>query len=159
LLAALFREADMASSTAPVALTLGIVGWTSMARVIRGKAAVLVRSDMITAARSLGASPFRIVTRYLLPNVAGVVIAVTAVGLAQNLLSEAALSYLGLGPPPPVPSWGRMLYEGRAYYRTAPHLVWVPGVAIVVTVIGFNLIGEGLREALDVRDGKDIEGR
>jgi ABC-type dipeptide/oligopeptide/nickel transport system permease subunit len=152
LLASLFREAGLASSSAPVFHTIGVVGWTTMARLIRGKAQVLARSDMITAARALGASPARLVVRYLLPNVAGAVIAVAALGFAQNLLAEAVLSYLGLGPPPPAPTWGHMLYEGRAYYRTAPHLILVPGAAIVLAVVAFNLIGEGLRDAIDAKD-------
>jgi ABC-type dipeptide/oligopeptide/nickel transport system permease subunit len=152
LLAALFRGADLASSNAPVFLTLGAVGWMAMARVIRGKTQVLARSEMIMAARAIGASPGRIMVRHILPNVAGAAIVVTALGFAQNLLAESVLSYLGLGPPPPAPTWGRMLYEGRAYYRIAPHLVLVPGVAILLAVIGFNLLGEGLRDALDAKD-------
>jgi ABC-type dipeptide/oligopeptide/nickel transport system permease subunit len=152
LLAALFREAELTSSNAPVFLTLGAVGWTTMARVVRGKAQVLARSEMILAARALGASPARIVTRYVLPNVAGVVIVVAALVFAQNLLAESVLSYLGLGPAPPAPTWGHMLYEGRAYYRTAPHLVLAPGIAILVAVVSFNLVGEGLRDAFDARD-------
>jgi peptide/nickel transport system permease protein len=152
LLAALFRASGLASSTAPVFLTLGLVGWTSIARVIRGKARVLARSDMVTAARALGASPWRIVTRHVLPNVAGVGIVMVALGFAQNLLAEAALSYLGLGPPPPAPNWGRMLYEGRSYYRIAPHLVVVPGLAVLLAVSAFNLVGEGLRDALAAED-------
>ncbi|HEU4734672.1 MAG TPA: ABC transporter permease, partial [Kofleriaceae bacterium] len=101
LLAALFREADLGSSNAPVYLTLGMVGWTTMARVIRGKARVLARGDMVAAARAIGASPARIIVRHVLPNVGGLVIALTALGFAQALLSESALSYVGLGPPPP----------------------------------------------------------
>lgn len=149
LLAALFREAHFASSNAPVFLPLGAVGWTTMARVIRGKTQVLARSDMVTAARAIGSSPIQILVRHVLPNVAGLVIIVTALGFAQNLLWESTLSYLGLGPPPPAPSWGRMLYEGRAYYRTAPHLVLAPGVAVLLAVMGFNLLGDSLRNALD----------
>jgi ABC-type dipeptide/oligopeptide/nickel transport system permease subunit len=152
LLAALFREADLASSTAPVVLTLGLVSWTTMARVIRGKTQSLARSDMVVAARALGAGPERIVLRHVLPNVAGLIAVVAAFGFAQNLLSEAVLAYVGLGAPPPAPSWGRMLYEGRAYYRIAPHLVLVPGIAIVLAVMSFNLLGDGLRDALDARE-------
>lgn len=159
LLAALLREADLASSNAPVVLTLGIVGWTTMARVIRGKAMVLARSEMTTAARALGATPSRIVLRHILPNVSGVVIVVTVLGFAQNLMAEAVLSYLGLGPPPPAATWGRMLYEGRVYYRTAPWLVIVPGVAILVAVIAFNLVGEGLRDAVDPKTAGPKEQR
>ena len=149
LLAALLREADLASGNAPVVLTIGIVGWTTMARVIRGKALVIARSEHVVAARALGASPLRIMVRHVLPNLAGVVIVVTALGFAQNLLNESVLSYLGLGPPPPAPTWGRMLYEGRAYYRTAPWLSIAPGIAIVTAVVAFNLLGDALRDLLD----------
>ena len=152
LLAALMREAGFASSNAPVFITLGIVGWTTMARVIRGKALSLARSEHVTAARAIGASPARIVLRHILPNVAGVVIVVTALGFAQNLLAESVLSYLGLGPPPPAPTWGRMLYEGRVYYRTAPWLVIAPGIAILLAVVSFNLLGEGLRDVFDPKE-------
>lgn len=149
LLAALLRERHLASSTAPVVITLGAVGWTTIARVIRGKAMTIARSEHVLAARALGASPARIVLRHVLPNVRGLVIVLTALAFAQLLLAEAALSYLGLGPPPPAASWGRMLYEGRAYYRTSPHLVLAPGIAILVAVIAFTLLGEGLRTRLD----------
>jgi peptide/nickel transport system permease protein len=152
LLAALLREAGLASTSAPVVLTLGLVGWTTMARVIRGKAMTLARSEMVTAARAIGASPGRIITRHLLPNVLGVVIVVAALGFAQNLLAESVLSYLGLGPPPPAPTWGRMLYEGRIYYRTAPHLVLAPGLAILLAVVAFNLVVDGLRDAIDPKE-------
>ena len=123
-----------------------------MARVIRGKAMTLARSEMTVAARAIGASPARIVIRHILPNVAGVVIVVTALGFAQNLLAESVLSYLGLGPPPPAPTWGRMLYEGRVYYRTAPWLTIAPGIAILCAVVAFNLVGEGLRDAFDPKE-------
>jgi ABC-type dipeptide/oligopeptide/nickel transport system permease subunit len=152
LLAALLREAELASSTAPVILTLAAVGWTTMARVIRGKAMTIARAEHVTAARALGASPLRIVVRHILPNVAGIVVVIALLGLAQALLAESALSFLGLGPPPPAASWGRMLFEGRAYYRTSPHLVIAPGLAILVAVVAFNLLGEGLRDLLDPKE-------
>ncbi|HSD86760.1 MAG TPA: ABC transporter permease, partial [Kofleriaceae bacterium] len=152
LLAALLRESSIASSTGPVVLTLGLVGWTTTARVIRGKALALSRSELVVAARAIGASPARIVVRHLLPNVLGLAIVLTALGFAQNLLAESALSYLGLGPPPPTPTWGRMLYEGRLYYRTAPWLSIAPGVAILLAVVAFNLLGEGLRDILDPKE-------
>ena len=152
LLAALLREADLASSTAPVIVTLAAVGWTTMARVIRGKAMTIARAEHVTAARALGASPLRIIVRHILPNVASIVVVIALLGLAQALLAEAALSFLGLGPPPPAASWGRMLFEGRAYYRTSPHLVVAPGLAILVAVVAFNLLGEGLRDLLDPKE-------
>ncbi|MDB4959981.1 MAG: Dipeptide transport system permease protein DppC [Myxococcales bacterium] len=152
LLAALLRESGLASGSAPVFVTLGIVGWTTMARVIRAKAMTIARSEHVTAARAIGARPVRIVMRHILPNVAGVVVVVTALGFAQNLLAESVLSYLGLGPPPPTPTCGRMLYEGRVYYRTAPWLVIAPGMVILLAVVAFNLLGEGLREFFDPKE-------
>jgi peptide/nickel transport system permease protein len=151
LLAALLRERSALTSNAPVIIPLAVVGWTTFARVVRAKALTLARSDYVQAARALGASPVRVLVHHVLPNLAGVVIVAAAFGFAQNLLAESALSYLGLGPPPPAPTWGRMLFEGRAYYRTAPWLVIAPGIAIVLAVVGFNLLGEGLRARLDPR--------
>lgn len=151
LLAALLRESAAADSNAPVIVPLAIVGWTTFARVVRAKARVLARSEYVAAARALGASPLRVAVHHVLPNLAGVIVVAAAFGFAQNLLAESALSFLGLGPPPPAPTWGRMLFEGRAYYRTAPWLVIAPGTAIVLAVVAFNLLGEGLRERLDHR--------
>lgn len=151
LLAAVLRQADLASPYAPVIIPLALVGWTTAARLVRAKAAILATSEFVLAARSLGASGARVFVRHLLPNLAGVIAVVAAFTFAQNLLGEAVLSYLGLGPPPPEPTWGRMLYEGRAYYRTAPWLVIAPGVAIVLAVAAFNLLGEGLRERFEPR--------
>jgi peptide/nickel transport system permease protein len=149
LLAALLRDAGLAASSAPVVLTIGLVGWTTMARVIRGKAMAIITSEHILAARALGASPLRIVIRHVLPNLAGIVVAITVLGFAQNLLAESVLSYLGLGPPPPAPTWGRMLYEGHGYYRTAPWLSIAPGLAILTAVAAFQLLGDGLRDLFD----------
>lgn len=152
LLAALFREADLASTTAPVSVPLALVGWTTFARVVRTKTRVLARSEFALAARAIGASTTRIIMQHLLPNLAGTIAVVGTFAFAQNLLGEAVLSYLGLGPPPPAPTWGRMLYEGRAFYRTAPWLVISPGVAILLAVVAFNLLGEGLRSRFE-REG------
>jgi ABC-type dipeptide/oligopeptide/nickel transport system permease subunit len=149
LLAALLREAHVGGGTAPVFITLGVVGWTTMARVVRGKVLTIRELEFVNAARAIGAGPGRILVRHLLPNVLGVVLVLAALGFAQNILAESTLSYLGLGPPPPTPTWGRMLSEGQAYYRTAPWLIVAPGVAILLTVVSFNLLGEGLRDALD----------
>lgn len=152
LLAMLLRESALASSSAPVIVTLAALGWPAPARVVRAKARVLATSAHVAAARALGAGTARIVTRHLAPNLLGIVVVLATLGFAQSLLCEAILSYLGLGPPPPEPSWGRMLYEGRGYYRTAPHLVLAPGAAIVLAVVTFHLLGEGLRAALDPED-------
>jgi peptide/nickel transport system permease protein len=103
----------------------------------------------VQAARAVGAGSVRILVRHLLPNVIGVVLVLATLTFAQNILAESVLSYLGLGPPPPMATWGKMLAEGQPYYRTAPWLIIAPGVAILVTVVSFNLLGEGLRDALD----------
>lgn len=145
LLAALLHQADLDSRYAPVVIPLAAVGWTTFARVIRTKSLVLARTEYVMAARALGASSTRVVVRHVLPNLAGTVATLAAFSFAQNLLGEAALSFVGLGPPPPEPTWGRMLYESRAYYRTAPWMVIAPGVAIVFAVAAFNVLGEGLR--------------
>jgi peptide/nickel transport system permease protein len=149
LLAALLRESRFAGSGVAMVAVLAAVGWTTMARVLRDKARVLARSEMVMAARAVGASPARIVTRHLLPNVLGVVAVLVALGFAQNLLAESVLSYLGLGLPPPAPTWGHMLYEGRSYYRTSPHLVLAPGLAIFIAVAAFHVLASGLRERFD----------
>lgn len=151
LLAALLRESSFAASSLPLVAALAAVGWTTIARVLRDKVRVVARGEMVLAARALGASPSRIVLRYVLPNVLGLAAALAALGFAQNLLAEAVLSYLGLGPPPPAPTWGRMLFEGRAYYRTAPHLVLAPGIAIFVAVAAFHALASALRARLDPR--------
>jgi ABC-type dipeptide/oligopeptide/nickel transport system permease subunit len=151
LFAALLRDTSLAGTNTPVIVTLGAVGWTTIARVIRSKALVVARSDHVTAARALGASPARVVIRHVLPEVAGVAIVMTVLAFAQNLLGEAVLSFVGLGPAPPAPSWGRMIYEGRSYLRAAPWLAIAPGVAIVIAVSAFQLLGEGLRTRLDVK--------
>lgn len=149
LLAALLRQADLASANAPIVLTLGSVSWTTAARVVRGKAMTIARSEYVVAARSLGARDARVIVRHVVPNLAGVVIVLGALAFAQNLLAESMLSYVGLGPPPPAPTWGRMLYEGRIFYRTAPTLVIAPGLAILLAVVAFNLLAQGLRDAVD----------
>lgn len=146
LLAALLRESRFAGSGTAIVAVLAAVGWTTIARVLRDKARILARGEMVMAARAAGASPARIVLRHLLPNVLGLTWVLAALGFAQNLLAESVLSYLGLGVPSPEPTWGLMLYEGRAYYRTAPHLVLAPGLAIFVAVAAFHVLAAGLRE-------------
>ncbi len=149
LLAALLREAELESGVVPVIVTLGVIGWTTIARVVRARVRVLRQQDFVVAARASGAGGFHIVTRHLLGNVVGVVITLAALAIAQNLLAEAALSYVGLGPPPPQATWGRMIFDGQSYYRSAPWLIVAPGLAIVLAVVSFNLIAEGLRDAAD----------
>jgi ABC-type dipeptide/oligopeptide/nickel transport system permease subunit len=134
-----------------VFLVLGVLGWTSMARVVRGKVLAVREMEFVEAARAMGLGHTRILLRHVLPNVIGPVVVLATLGVAGSILAESVLSYLGLGVPPPTPSWGAMISEGQAWYRLAPRLVWIPGGLVLVTVLGFNLLGEGLRDVLDPR--------
>ncbi|HEU4400807.1 MAG TPA: ABC transporter permease [Candidatus Polarisedimenticolia bacterium] len=130
-------------------LALCLIGWVPYARLARGQVLRLKRIEFLDAARSLGAGPGRLVLRHLLPNLLGPVIIQAALGLGGVILAEAGLSFLGLGVPPPAPSWGSMLRSGTQSLLDAPHLTIVPGVAIFLAVLGANLLGEGLGAKLD----------
>ncbi|MEP0813743.1 MAG: ABC transporter permease [bacterium] len=132
-------------------VALGITGWTGIARVIRGQVLSLREQEFIEAARAVGASHFRIIFRHIVPNCLAPIIVLGTLGVATNILSEAGLSFLGLGIAPPAPSWGQMLADGRNYMTTKPWLAVFPGLAIAITVLGFNLFGDGLRDILDPR--------
>jgi len=132
-------------------VALGIVGWTSIARIVRGQVLSVKEEDFVEAARAVGANDFRIIIRHILPNSLAPIIVVGTLGVAANILSEAGLSFLGLGVQPPTPSWGIMLAEGRNLIEGAPWICIFPGLAILFTVLGFNLLGDGLRDALDPR--------
>lgn len=135
-----------------VLLVLGLLGWTTTARVVRGKVLAEREKEYVQAARALGLGHTRIIFRHILPNVVGPVIVLATLGVAATILAESVLSYLGLGVPPPTPSWGAMISEGQPWYRLAPRLIFLPGVCILLTVLGFNLLGEGLRDVLDPKD-------
>jgi ABC-type dipeptide/oligopeptide/nickel transport system permease subunit len=128
---------------------IGAVGWAGMARLVRSQVLVLRQSEYVLAARALGARDGRILLRHLLPNVVAQVIVAATLGMAGAIMAEAALSFVGLGAQPPTPSWGSMVAEGRELLRVAPWVSFAPGVAIGVAVLGFNLVGDGLREAWD----------
>ncbi|MDO0821487.1 nickel transporter permease [Desulfosporosinus nitroreducens] len=130
---------------------LGIVGWTNYARLVRGQVILVKESKYIEAARSIGAKDRRIILRHILPNAIAPVIVYTALNIGGVILAEAGLSFLGLGVRPPAPSWGSMLAEGKDFIFNASWLVVWPGVAIFLTVLGYNLLGDGLRNALDPR--------
>lgn len=132
-------------------LALSISGWVGYARVVRAQVLLVRELDYVTAARALGAGPVRIALREVLPNVLSPVLVQATFGMAAAILAEASMSFLGLGVPPGTPSWGAMLNEGRQYLLVAPHLSWWPGAAIMVVVLGFNFLGDGLRDALDPR--------
>lgn len=130
-------------------LVIGAVGWAGMARLVRGQVLLLARSDFVMAARALGATDRQILIRHLAPNVRAPVIITATLGIAGAIMAEAALSFVGLGAQPPTPSWGAMVAEGRDLIRVAPWVSVAPGLAVGVAVLGFNLVGDGLREALD----------
>jgi ABC-type dipeptide/oligopeptide/nickel transport system permease subunit len=134
-----------------VFVVIGLVGWAGMARLVRGEVLALRVREYVQAARALGASDTRIVWRHLLPGVLGPVIVAATLGVGGAIMAEAALSFVGLGARPPTPSWGAMVADGRDLLRVAPWVSLMPGLAIGLTVLGVNLVGDGLRDALEVR--------
>lgn len=134
--------------------TIAVIGattWARFARVVRADVMSLSRSDFVTAARASGVRDRRIIARHILPNVMGPVIVLATLGVGTIIILESSLSFLGLGIQPPMPSWGGTLSDGRALMRQFPHITFYPGVMIFVTVLAFNLLGDGLRDALDPR--------
>lgn len=132
-------------------LVLGGTGWFATSRIVRGEVLRLRESEFVAAATSLGAGPGRIIFRHLLPNVAGPLLVAATLGVGDVILLEAGLSFLGVGVRPPTPSWGGMILDARSLLTTAPWASLFPGLAIVVTVLSVNLIGDALRGALDPR--------
>ena len=130
-------------------LAVGVWATPGFARVIRGSVLSIKEQEYVQAARAIGAGTARIVLRHVLPNCISIVIVYSALYMASAILLEAALSFLGLGVQPPTPSWGLMVSTGRDFITIAPHIATLPGLAIAVTVLGFNLLGDGLRDALD----------
>jgi ABC-type dipeptide/oligopeptide/nickel transport system permease subunit len=136
-----------------ILITLGATGWLGLARIVRAKTLHVCALDYVEAARALGQSPLRIIVKHVMPNVFGVVVVTATTMIAQMVVADSALGYLGLGISPPTPTWGRMLAEGQEYYVVAPWLLAAPAVAIFLAVWGFNMLGEGLRNALDPHPG------
>jgi oligopeptide transport system permease protein len=130
-------------------IAIGIVGWMGMARLIRGQFLSLREKEFVLAARMVGAGSGRIISRHLLPNSLGPAIVSLTLGIPGLILTEAVLSFIGLGVPPPYPSWGQMVNEGYRGLRALPHLAIFPGLAITLTMLAFNFVGDGLRDALD----------
>lgn len=137
-------------------LVLGASGWVTYARIARGETLSLKEREFVAAARALGAPARHVVARHLLPNVLPPLMVVTTFSVARTIIAEASLSFLGLGLPPPTPSWGAMLDEGRNYITTGWWLALFPGLAILVLVLAINLCGDWLRDALDPRMEKGI---
>jgi len=132
-----------------VVIALSSIGWVSYARFTRGQVLKEREMEYVAASRAAGSSNLRILFRHIFPNIAGPLIVQATLGIAGIILAESSLSFLGLGPQPPSPSWGSMLNEGRLYLYDAPHLVFFPGIAIMLVVLAFNFFGDGLRDALD----------
>ena len=128
---------------------LCVIGWVGYARVMRGQVLKVREYDYVMAARALGAGNMRILFTHILPNAVQPLIVQASLGMAGAVLSEASLSFLGLGIPPPAPSWGTMIEEARQFFANSPHVLFFPGIAIALTVLAFNFIGDGLREYLD----------
>jgi peptide/nickel transport system permease protein len=134
---------------ASLVATLGIVGWAAVARLVRSQVLSVKERDFVRAARSAGAGDMTIIVRHILPQCISPVMVVYTLGLGMTIMAEASLSFLGLGVQPPAPSWGRMISSGVAFMRTAPWLTVFPGLVLTVTVCSLNLVGDGLRDALD----------
>jgi len=153
LLLAIAMVAFLGAGLNKLIFALCIIGWVGYARLIRGQVLKVREYDFVQAARALGASDARILLVHILPNAIQPLIVQASLGMAGAVLSEAALSFLGLGVPPPAPSWGVMIEEARdlSTLQAAPHALIFPGLAIALTVLAFNFIGDGLREYLDPR--------
>jgi ABC-type dipeptide/oligopeptide/nickel transport system permease subunit len=136
-----------------VFVVIGVVGWAGMARLVRSQVLVLRRAEYVLAAQALGATDRRVLLRHLVPNVRTQVIIAATLGIAGSIMAEAALSFVGLGAQPPTPSWGAMVADGRDLLRVAPWVSFAPGIAIGLAVLGFNLVGDALRETFDPRLG------
>ena len=149
LLLAIMFAAVYGASTLVAMIAIGIATIPSFARLIRSGTLQVLRTEYVMAARAAGRGPFAIGLRHVLPNVSSLVIVQASVSFAIAVLAEAALSFLGFGTPPPTPSWGRMLQESQELLWSAPRLAVFPGVAIAVAVLGFNLLGDGLRDRFD----------
>ncbi|AGP61066.1 ABC transporter permease [Streptomyces rapamycinicus] len=149
LLLAIMFAAVYGASTLVAMVAIGIASIPHYARLIRGGTLQVMNAEYVVAARAAGRGPFSIGLRHVLPNVSSLVIVQASVGFAIAVLAEAALSFLGFGTPPPTPSWGRMLQESQEMLSVAPRLAVFPGIAIAVVVLGFNLLGDGLRDRFD----------
>ena len=149
ILLAMLIIAVLGTSLVNVAIAISIWSIPTCARIVRGSVLAIKQKEYIMAMKSLGASDFRIMIRHILPNAFAPIIVFATMRMATAILSTASLSYLGLGAQPPTPEWGAMIAQGQDYMWTSPHLTIVPGIAIMLTVFAFNVVGDGLRDALD----------
>lgn len=139
----------------PVAIALAAVGWTEFARVIRGSVLSLKEKEFVEGAKAWGFSDWYIIIKYLWPNTLAPIIVLATLSLGFSILIVASFSFLGLGAQPPLADWGMMVNEGRAYLRSFPHLTFFPGLAIMMTILGFNFLGDAMRDIMDPRYKRD----
>jgi peptide/nickel transport system permease protein len=151
MLLAIALVAVLGPSLANVVLALTVIGWVGYARLVRGQVLRAREFDYVMAARALGSGTLRVLVRHVLPTALPPVLVQATLGMAGAILSEAALSFLGLGVQPPTPSWGTMINGGRTHLLDAPHLTVFPGICLAIVVLGFNFLGDGLRDAIDPR--------
>jgi peptide/nickel transport system permease protein len=150
ILLAIGLSAVLGPSLRNVLLALCAIGWTGYARLVRAEVLSWREREFVNAAVALGAAPLRVLSRHIVPQLLTPLAVQITFGMAAAIVSEASLSFLGLGVQPPTPSWGAMINEGRSFLLVAPHVALFPGLAITFTVLGFTLLGDGLRDALDV---------
>ncbi|HVG17753.1 MAG TPA: ABC transporter permease [Blastocatellia bacterium] len=151
ILLAIAMVAFLGPSLRNLIIALSVIGWVGYARLMRAQVLKVREYDFVTAARALGANDVRILIRHILPNSVQPLIVQASLGMAGAILAEAGMSFLGLGVPEPIPSWGKMIDDSREFWFTAPHLFIFPGIMIALSVLAFNFIGDGLREKLDPR--------
>jgi peptide/nickel transport system permease protein len=149
ILLAIAMVAFLGPSTRNLIIALSAIGWVGYARLMRAQVLKVREFDFVSAARALGATDSRILFKHILPNSIQPLIVQASLGMAGAILAEAGMSFLGLGVPEPMPSWGRMIDDSREFWFTAPHLFIFPGLMIALAVLAFNFIGDGLRESLD----------
>lgn len=151
LLLAIALSAVLDPGLGTVVIIISLVYWSYLARIVYSKVKSVMVMEFVTAAHAVGATSFRILWRHIIPHLVSEVLVYSTLGIAQTVLTEASMSYLGVGVRPPTATWGGMITESQAYYRTAPWLMLYPGLALIITVLAFNLLGDGLRDALDPR--------
>lgn len=151
ILLAIALVAVLGPSLTNVVLALVVIGWVGYARLVRGQVLKIRELEYVQAARALGAPVSRVLWRHVIPATLPAVTVQATIGMAGSIIAEASLSFLGLGVQPPTPSWGTMLDAGRAHLFDAPHLTLFPGLAIAVLVLGFNFVGDALRDRIDPR--------
>jgi ABC-type dipeptide/oligopeptide/nickel transport system permease subunit len=130
-------------------IVISLFSWTGPARIFRAQVIALKQQDYVLAARAIGATELHMFRYHILPHLVPLIIVTVTLSIPPAIFAEASLSFFGLGVPPPIPTWGSMVQEGTLYYRAAPWVVIFPGLALMITVIALNLVGKGLRDALD----------